>query len=66
MQRKCEDCRYFELAPQTVLPNQAMGYCRRFPPTVVVHNEYPISRWPFVSGADWCGEWAVRLVVQKS
>ncbi len=51
----CENCRYAEPTDQA----NGMFRCRRYAPRALVadiDNKRPISWWPRVDGADWCGE----------
>ena len=44
----CKECIFF------TDPDQGIGFCRRFPPTVIDHKH---DRYPYVDGEqDWCGE----------
>jgi hypothetical protein len=55
---KCESCKFFEQnAPKT-------GVCHRMPPTPFpIAPEKVASYWPNVQLQQWCGEWAIRLVI---
>ena len=47
----CDSCRYF--LPQS----DTQGLCRRFPPTVKVYDNGPItSIFPPILHEGWCGE----------
>ena len=52
----CASCKCF-------LPNDKdeFGYCRKAPPTVVVHEESILYIQPSTSASDWCGGF-VRLL----
>jgi hypothetical protein len=36
------------------------GFCRRYPPTVLVTGESVESYFVDIGAADWCGEWRER------
>jgi len=52
MSAKCETCKYWETRIQC---SERQPVCRRFPPTSP--GAYQSTKFPVVSGADWCGEW---------
>ena len=51
----CWRCRYFDRdADET---DSEAGYCRRYPPTVVlVDGDDAVAAYPGVDIMDWCGE----------
>jgi len=57
---KCSQCRFYH----TQHPRDSAGYCRRFPPVFVGHQEddsgliYEIFQQPVVETSEWCGEFA--------
>lgn len=54
----CSGCRWWHYHPtEGVEPDsdQAVGYCRRFPPS---RRENGVGAWPITFGGDWCGEYA--------
>jgi hypothetical protein len=54
----CSRCRWWLFHPtEGAEPSsdQAVGYCRRFPPT---RRENGVGAWPITFGNDWCGEYA--------
>lgn len=53
----CASCRFFHLHD----PKDEAGYCRRFPPALIVVNDEPSSALPVARHDEWCGEFAGRL-----
>lgn len=64
----CEDCRYYLADPDAVIEDDGgnieeilTGFCRRYPPVILLAYPEPISRHPDVAGAsDWCGEFTPK------
>jgi hypothetical protein len=57
----CARCRWWHRPPteeEATAPEQAVGYCRRFPPS---RRENGVGAWPITFGYDWCGEFAGPL-----
>ena len=56
----CSGCRWWHFHPtEGAEPDseQAVGYCRRFPPA---RRENGVGAWPITFGNDWCGEYGRR------
>lgn len=57
-ERLCETCAYYDCQ------GKGVGWCRRWPPTVIVdpgpYNPDFYDRWPQASPSDWCGEWTKK------
>lgn len=53
----CASCRFFLLSE----PKDEAGYCRRFPPTLIVVNDEPSTAFPVVRHDEWCGEFKRKL-----
>lgn len=56
----CSACRWWNYQPtEGAEPNsdQAVGYCRQFPPE---RRENGVGAWPITFGNDWCGEYGER------
>ncbi len=62
MEEKCETCRFFMRCGSTDEYHGPGGYCRRYPPSVMMEG----GEWadpgawycgPAVTLEDWCGEW---------
>lgn len=54
----CSGCRWWHFHPtegDEPSSEQAVGYCRRFPPS---RRENGVGAWPITFGYDWCGEFA--------
>jgi hypothetical protein len=54
----CSGCRWWHFHPtegDEPSSEQAVGYCRRFPPA---RRENGVGAWPITFGYDWCGEYA--------
>lgn len=49
----CASCRFFLLSD----PKDEAGYCRRFPPRIVVINDEADSALPVVLYDEYCGEY---------
>ena len=59
----CSNCRWWHFQPtEGAEPEseQAVGYCRRFPPA---RRENGVGAWPITFGGDWCGEYAEKSEV---
>lgn len=52
---KCETCAFIEREP-----GSDAGYCRRYPPVVVVSEEGEYSAFPVIEVQDFCGEYKRR------
>ena len=53
----CSDCRYKEVMIAGLLEDaEPVMECRRYPPTVMMHEDEPIVMWPQVAENEWCGE----------
>ena len=62
----CSGCRWWHFHPtEGAEPDseQAVGYCRRFPPA---RRENGVGAWPITFGNDWCGEYAEKSEVSRS
>ena len=61
VKRACKDCIFIEPANDKVR-KRPIGYCHRFPPTLI--KEYTTPIFPAVDFEQWCGEfkdkWQVR------
>lgn len=68
----CVDCRYYladpEVEPDEVIEaakqgeNMLTGFCRRYPPVILLSYPEPIRLHPDVAGdTDWCGEFTPKL-----
>jgi hypothetical protein len=53
----CASCRFFLLSD----PKDAAGWCRRFPPRLIVVNDEADSALPVVLHDEWCGEYSRLL-----
>lgn len=75
--QRCADCRHFELDPAT----GQRGFCHRYPPqNVGIATQVPLtgrpgetatqlttnSSFPIVQLGNWCGEFALALVLGKA
>lgn len=49
----CASCRFFLLDD----PKDEVGYCRRFPPKIIIINDEPESALPVAAHSEWCGEY---------
>ncbi len=61
----CSGCRWWHYHPtEGAEPDseQAVGYCRRFPPS---RRENGVGAWPITFGSDWCGEYADKSDVSR-
>jgi hypothetical protein len=48
----CQSCSFFEIEAK-----EDLGYCRRYPPTLLNTGEDSYdSTYPVVGRTDWCGE----------
>ena len=59
----CGSCRWWHFQPtEGAEPEseQAVGYCRRFPPA---RRENGVGVWPITFGGDWCGEYTEKSEV---
>jgi hypothetical protein len=59
----CAGCRWWHYHPtEGAEPGseQAVGYCRRFPPA---RRENGVGAWPITFGSDWCGEFTDKAEV---
>jgi hypothetical protein len=59
----CAGCRWWHFQPtESAEPEseQAVGYCRRFPPA---RRENGVGAWPITFGGDWCGEYTEKSEV---
>lgn len=57
MTPSCSDCRWKEV----IIAEDADGAepaveCRRYPPTVMLHDGEAVVLWPQVAENEWCGE----------
>ena len=53
----CSHCCYF-----VVDPKDSTGFCRRYPPNVVISNENEVyCALPVVESTDYCGEFKRKL-----
>jgi hypothetical protein len=53
----CSGCRWWHYHPTEGTErdsDEAVGFCRRFPPT---RRENGVGAWPITFGNDWCGEY---------
>jgi hypothetical protein len=59
----CATCTYF----RRHLQNVTEGFCRRFPPVVIIAPignppaPRPVSASPNMDEKEWCGEWRTRI-----
>jgi hypothetical protein len=61
----CSGCRWWNFHPTEGADrdsDQAVGYCRRFPPT---RRENGVGAWPITFGNDWCGEYAEKSEISR-
>jgi hypothetical protein len=61
----CSGCRWWYFQPTEGADpesEQAVGYCRRFPPT---RRDNGVGAWPITFGNDWCGEYAEKNDVSR-
>ncbi len=61
----CSGCRWWHYHPTEGADadsEQAVGYCRRFPPS---RRENGVGAWPITFGNDWCGEYAEKSEVAR-
>ncbi len=59
MRENCQNCQFYMAPPPSAEnPEPAFGYCRRFPPSLVLLPGQPIgaSAYPSVQQNFWCGE----------
>jgi hypothetical protein len=54
--QSCASCRCYSADP-----GDDAGYCKRYPPTLIVLEESITSAYPVVGPTDICGEYARRL-----
>jgi hypothetical protein len=62
----CAGCRWWLSQPTEGSERgseQAVGYCRRFPPA---RKDNGVGAWPITFGNDWCGEYADKSDVSWS
>ncbi len=48
---KCNNCLYYES-----YNHSDNGYCRRYPPYIIVLSDESINMYPEVNEFEWCGE----------
>jgi hypothetical protein len=61
----CSGCRWWHFHPTEGADrdsDQAVGYCRRFPPT---RRDNGVGAWPITFGNDWCGEYAEKSEISR-
>lgn len=57
----CGTCRSFKANEN----NPPFGHCKRFPPQIIVVDDWPNSRFPAVEGSDYCDEWRLDVPSHK-
>jgi hypothetical protein len=61
----CSGCRWWHYHPTEGAEadsEQAVGYCRRFPPS---RRDNGVGAWPITFGSDWCGEYADKSDIPR-
>ena len=66
MKTLCRDCDYWykDSSGKRIVPSEnktKQGFCRRFPPTVVLYTTSWISSWPATEENEFCGEGRKRV-----
>lgn len=72
-EESCKDCRYYLHDSDLELDGADIedakddgeevltGFCRRYPPTILMAYPEPVTRHPDVAGhSDWCGEFTPK------
>lgn len=61
MDECCATCRFFLAKEPIPGEDYCVGDCRRYPPTWAVNDELSEPKFPYMDGAEWCGEYQASL-----